>query len=363
MRLRIILCLALSACAAVTVSAEQPDIVNAKVETRSAASGLERVFRAVVEAAPDAAWIAYGVPIVPGNHNLCCYDSYDDPPATVRNCGSCRLEGESSYEVGSRLSRRVELEGPQRLGVFFRVAQKRLLKIRMFSDDCQLDAGGLLLYWLTEVRAAESVDLLSSLVGGKGREEEVGGHLSRSALAAIALTDDPSADRALGGFVAFNQPESLRAAVTFWLGEARGRPGFELLRRVAREDPSEHVRKQAAFGLYASKQPEALQVLIDLAHDDTNVAVRGQALFWLAQKAGEKAARAIVETIAEDPETEVKKRAVFALTQLPPDEGIPLLIRVARTNRNREVRRQAIFWLGQSKDPRALAFIEEMLTH
>jgi hypothetical protein len=37
------------------------------------------------------------------------------------------------------------------------------------------------------------------------------------------------------------------------------------------------------------------------------------------------------------------------------------LIRVAKTNRNVEVRKQAFFWLGQSKDPRATACIEEVL--
>ena len=57
----------------------------------------------------------------------------------------------------------------------------------------------------------------------------------------------------------------------------------------------------------------------------------------------------------------MKKKAVFALTQLPKDEGVPLLIQVARTNRNPVVRKQAIFWLGQSKDPRALRFFEEIL--
>jgi HEAT repeat protein len=46
---------------------------------------------------------------------------------------------------------------------------------------------------------------------------------------------------------------------------------------------------------------------------------------------------------------------------MPKDEGIPLLIEVARTNRNPEVRRKAVFWLGQSRDPRALDFIEEIL--
>jgi len=38
-----------------------------------------------------------------------------------------------------------------------------------------------------------------------------------------------------------------------------------------------------------------------------------------------------------------------------------LLIQVARTHRNPAVRKQPMFWLGQSKDPRALAFFEEIL--
>jgi HEAT repeat protein len=57
----------------------------------------------------------------------------------------------------------------------------------------------------------------------------------------------------------------------------------------------------------------------------------------------------------------VKRQAVFALSQLPKDEGVPLLIEIARNNRNREVRRQAMFWLGQSKDPRAVSFFEQVL--
>jgi HEAT repeat protein len=43
-------------------------------------------------------------------------------------------------------------------------------------------------------------------------------------------------------------------------------------------------------------------------------------------------------------------------------EGVPLLISLARTNKNPVVRKQAIFWLGESRDPRALDFLEEILT-
>ena len=35
---------------------------------------------------------------------------------------------------------------------------------------------------------------------------------------------------------------------------------------------------------------------------------------------------------------------------------------LARSHRNPEVRKQAMFWLGQSHDPRAVKFFEEILT-
>jgi HEAT repeat protein len=101
--------------------------------------------------------------------------------------------------------------------------------------------------------------------------------------------------------------------------------------------------------------------MIAVARNDASSHVRGQALFWLAQKAGKKAVGAISDAIDRDPDTDVKKKAVFALQQLPGGEGVPMLIQVARGNRNPAVRKQAMFWLGQSNDPRALAFFEEVL--
>jgi len=71
---------------------------------------------------------------------------------------------------------------------------------------------------------------------------------------------------------------------------------------------------------------------------------------------------AIEEVLDSDPDAEIRKSAVFALSRLPRDEGVPLLIRTARTHSSRAVREQAFFWLGQSEDPRALAFFEEVLT-
>jgi hypothetical protein len=147
-----------------------------------------------------------------------------------------------------------------------------------------------------------------------------------------------------------------------WLTGVPAAQSIEYLQKLADEQTSNRVTNGAIFALSQHEDPKALDVLIQLAKASPSPHVREQALFWMAQKASARAAAAITDAIQNDPNTEVKKRAVFALSQLPKDEGIPKLIEIARGQRNPEVRKQAFFWLGQSKDPRALAFIEQVLT-
>jgi len=101
--------------------------------------------------------------------------------------------------------------------------------------------------------------------------------------------------------------------------------------------------------------------LIQLAKSDADSRVRAQALFWLAQKAGKKAIGTLNASIENDPNFEVKKKAVFALSQLPREESVPQLVHVADTNSNFAIRKEAMFWLGQTNDPRALDYIEQVL--
>jgi hypothetical protein len=338
--------------AAVPAFAQQPRLSNANVQTRSAAAGLERELRSLMSSVSGAAWVGYAAPMIPGEHNMCCYSSC---------CSGCSLEGRKNSDSTSANRDRVRLEGPSTLYILYRIEQGKVGKIRTFSEDCELDAGGLTFYWLTDVRPAESIALLSNYATAEDKEGSDGRKLSDAAVSAIAFHNDSQADRALESFVATTQSEALRGRTAFWLGNARGRRGYEILRGMLKDDPSSRVRDKVIFALTQSKEPAALQTIIDAAKGDSSSHVRGQALFWLAQKAGQKASEAISQAIENDPETDVKKKAVFALSQMPKDEGIPRLIEVARNNRNAEVRKQAMFWLGQSHDARALAFFEQIL--
>lgn len=358
----------------------QVRIDNGAVTRHNGAAGLERTFRPLVKAANDPYWIAYAVPVVDGDRVMCCWSSssgttWIEGGVSIRSsgdacCGACSIEPGRNDGINitsrDRTTRPVQLEA-SRFSVFYRVVSGAVERVRVFSEDCGLDAGGRAVQWIDDVKASESVALLMSFLPGPERPGAPGASESRSdrvvdaSVTAIALHADASADAALEALVARDRSERLRKKAAFWLGQARGRRGFETLRRLIADDPSTAFRKSAVFALSQSREAEAVPTLIQLAKKDPSPEIRGEALFWLAQKAGRKASDAITDAIENDPETDVKKRAVFALSQLPKDEGVPLLIQVARRNRNPAVRKQAIFWLGQSRDPRALAFFEEVL--
>jgi HEAT repeats len=337
---------------------EMPRIENAKLETPAVGASLAATFREILEKTEKSQWVGYSVDEVTGEHNMCCGNYRDDG-----GCGTCRLENDHSGTNGSTYTNgTVKLEGSQQLVVLYRLEARQVMRIRVASNNCTLDAGGLPFVWLTGVKASESVAFLETFVRAADFEGHGDHQPGREALTAIALHGDASADRALESFVNPDQREELRRQAAFWMGAARGKAGLNALLKMAKTDPSSDVRSHVTFALSVSHEAGALEEMIRMAHDDTSSHVRGQALFWLAQKAGKKAVGTITGAIENDPDTDVKKKAVFALSQLPKDEGVPKLIEVAQTNRNAEVRKQAMFWLGQSNDPRALQFFEKVLT-
>jgi HEAT repeat protein len=350
-----------AAALAAAAAAQQPRLTNGRVTNQPAAT-LQQAFQAAVNGHPDVGWVGYTVPVVAGERTMCCFNSNGNQAC----CGMCSLEpGIEGVSMSTRPQQSqpagvVKLEGPDTMVVLFRVVSRQVERVRVFSEDCALDAGGREVTWLTGVKPTESIALLESMVTTSSTADRRD-RIVDGAISAIALHEDASATVALERLLASSQPPQVRSKVPFWLGNTRGRRGLDILQRVVKDDPSPDVKKKAVFGISQSREPQAVDVLIENAKSNADTAVRSESIFWLAQKAGNKAAAAITERIEQDPDTEVKKKAVFALSQLPKDEGVPLLLKVARTNANPAVRKQAMFWLGQSKDPRALEFFAEVL--
>lgn len=333
---------------------QPPQIRNAKLETVSASGNLQQQISELAARQSGISWIGYAVPAVSGNRTICCSDrGWQDAHGC---CGSCRLESEHNTFSGSRDD--CDDVESRSVTMLYRVEERKIGSIRLFSENCAIDAGGVPVIIVTGVDPKQSISYLSTFVSKDGDS-----HLGKRALDAIAEHADSYADTALDGFVASDYPLKIREHAAFWLGVVRGAHGYATIKKLIESDPDDHFRDKLTFPLSQSKEAQAEEELIKVAKQDSSSRVRGQALFWLAQKAGKKVAGVINDSIENDPDTDVKKKAVFALSQLPDHEGVPKLIEVARNNKNPVVRKQAVFWLGQSGDPRALDFITSVLTH
>lgn len=352
--------------------AQGPRLTNADARPVAATASLAAQIQTLAGQQSEPVWIAYVQPSARPRMQSCC--NGDSSYRGGDCCGACRLEKEGGTTTHSNAPHPapaataagtapapIKLEGSTEIVILARVAEKKVERVRMFSPDCALDAGGLRVYTLTGVTPAASVAWLETLV----RDDEVvprrSERIAGGAIAAIALHRDPAADAALDRIVAPGRARENRRNAAFWLASARGKHGFDVVQRLVKDETDQDLRKHAVFCLTVSDEPGATAVLLDVARTSPSPDVRGQALFWLGNAAGKKAVGAITDAIENDPDTQVKERAVFALSQLPNKEGTPLLIEVAKTNRNPSVRKKAMFWLGQSKDPRALEFFETIL--
>lgn len=239
------------------VASAQPDLLtNARVEVVSASGNLERVFETRVASQSAAAWIAYAVPIARGDRFVCDWS-----------------EGTRGAAPTS-----VKLEGGDRLYVFFRTEARSVNRIRMFSEGCAIDAGGLPLTWVNDVEPGQSVRLLARYVSA-----DMPRRVADGALAALALHDNAAATTVLFESARIGATARLRGQALFWIAQRAGDRAIPAITEALDTDPDTDVKKRAVFALSQLPDGEGVPRLIEVAEHHSNAAVRKQAMFWLGQ--------------------------------------------------------------------------------
>jgi HEAT repeat protein len=344
--------------------AQQPKVSNAQVSVRSGAN-----LQQEVAGTQPATWIGYSIPVA---HRL----------STDWNDGVVRLEG--GYGEDHVIREPKAGDPPPRAVILLRVTAGKIERVQIEDPERQIDGGGLPFVWLSDVRPADSVQVLARAVDASLAEvpaESTERDMKRvedrrlrrvmdSGILAIGLHDTPEATPALRGFTEEKYPEGVREKAAFWLANERGREGFEAVAALLKSDKDDAFRVKLVFDLTLVKgdaKRAATDELLSLAKGEPSAKVRSQAQFWLAQEASRKAegdpriVRTLGDSAKNDPEVAIRKSAVFALSRLPEEQGVPELIEVASTSKDASTRREAIFWLGRAKDPRALAYLEKVV--
>jgi HEAT repeats len=277
------------------VAAQQPRILNGRVTSQPAGS-LQQTFRTVVNAQTDIGWIGYSVPVANRERTMCCWSSGDGTTyfsgsfshGTSPCCGNCKIEPASDTAAGTRQSPApaaaptgpIKLEGSDRMVVLFRIVDRQVERVRAFSEDCELDAGGRQVTWLQDVRPAESVALLESLIGTDAERKN---RITNAALSALAMHAEPTAATTLERLARSHPSTSVRGDAIFWMGQMAGQKAVGTITEAIEKDPETEVKKRAVFALSQLPKSEGVPLLIDVAKKNSNPVVRKQAIFWLGQ--------------------------------------------------------------------------------
>ena len=340
------------------VAAQQPKVVNTQFNSEPAGGGLSATL-ARLQRSTQPLWVGYEMPALPRTNFSACSDLGDAPQSEEGCCGEYQLESPRSGSIARDGVSNAQKPSPASMYVLLRLDHGAIVKVRPANAGCRLNAGGIPFTWLTDVQPDDSVAFLAKLAARPEDSEDK--RATDDALVTLSMHASPAATAALASLAGTSNPPHLREKSAFWLGAQRGHEGFQVLQQLLTKEQEPKLREKLAFDLSINPDPAAVDQLLKMAHSDANPQVRGQAIFWLAQKAGKKAGASITAAIENDPDMQVKKRAVFALSQLPQDDGIPQLMHVADNNSNPAIRKEAIFWLGQSRDPRALEYLEAIL--
>ncbi|MGH8310583.1 MAG: HEAT repeat domain-containing protein, partial [Steroidobacteraceae bacterium] len=211
-------------------------------------------------------------------------------------------------------------------------------------------------FWLAQTRDSRVPGVLRDLVRSGSRElqknavfslTQLGGGEGNAALRELAGSD--------------NTPEEIRSEAIFWLGQKSSSENGQFLRDLFKRVRSSELKDKIIFSLSQQRGTGSEQWLLDIAVDGgESVDVRKQALFWAAQNKSISFDR-LAQLYDRTNETEIKEQLIFGFSQRNSREAVDKLMSIARSDRDKEMRKKAIFWLGQSRDPRVLDFLAEMI--
>jgi HEAT repeat protein len=337
--------------------APPPTIQNGRVDTRQATS-IEREVATAKTQSADPVWVGWRVPVADGQRGGCSTYTNDN----IFRVGEY-LEGQYSNTPSiAPPAGPVSIEGGSGVVMLVRLLDGRIDRLRVVGDDCPLDAGGRTVFWLQGVAPADSLKYLETLLKPvdtmtPAQEQRV----SQSAVSAIALHRDPAADAILDRLATADSDTSLRRAALSSLGSNRGAHGFETIKKLIDSDRFVDARRQLVSALGQTRQPGTADALLAIARKDFDAKTRAEAVYWAPMRGGPRTVPEVTAIIASDTSDEVKQRAVKGLARLPGEDSVPLMLQLARTSTVPVVRKEAVTALGQSKDPRAIAYMEAIL--
>ena len=257
------------------------------------------------------------------------------------------------------LRRRDVCSAPLRRQAVFLISQKRTAEtedvlLDVVRNDPDPRVREQAVFFLSQVPGEKAVTALQNILATSKDTR-----LQERALFALSQHHSPGAAEALRKFTADESaPADLREKAIFWLGQERSPENDEFLRQLFKRSATQSQKERILFSLSQARSPANDRFLTDVAIDASQpIELRKRALFWASQSGG--LTPADLGRMYDSGDRQMREQIIFVLGQRK--DGIDKLLDIARNEKEPALRSKAIFWLGQSRDPRAVKVLQEII--
>jgi hypothetical protein len=358
-------------------------------------------------------WFTYQVEMEPNNGMPCCLSD--------NNASICTLD----EKVTSWSSNSGSDKNSKTLDIYFRINGEVTTDLLFAGKECTVDANSRQVFSIDGVMQEQSIAFLEGIIAGVDTPQK-GKHLVEKAVAGIAMHLGQRAHSALETYTthvnekirheaifwlgqARNKPghESLIAIINdldrsrierkhgvfslsvnsysgasqtlvdyaknhrsediqteslFWLSQNYKDKAGEAIEYVLANSAKQSVKKKAVFSLAQLDNPEGWKQLVAIAKSNSDKKIQAEAIFWLSQNEAENPVSVLLKLAQDENPRLIKDKAIFSISQLPAELSTPALLELIRTSNEKFVKKNVLFWLGQSDDPRAIEYLEQLLT-
>jgi len=214
------------------------------------------------------------------------------------------------------------------------------------------------IFWLGQVRSERAVDLLADVLRNSPDRE-----IKDKAIFALSQHNSARAGQILRDFAERDsENQESREQAIFWLGQKRSEENATYLKTLYGRVRSDGLKEKIIYSLSQQRGFGNPEWVMNIALDSKeSIDMRKHALFWAGQSGA--ATEQFASLYDKMTDQEIKEQLIFVLSQRGRDtKAVDKLMDIARNDRDREMRSKAIFWLGQSKDPRIVKFLEDIIS-
>lgn len=215
------------------------------------------------------------------------------------------------------------------------------------------------IFWLGQTQSERAVTLLEDVLKNSTDKD-----VKDKALFALSQHRSARAGQILRDFAERSTEDSeLREQAIFWLGQKRSEENATYLKGLYTRVRTDALKEKVIFSLSQMRGFGNAEWIMNIALEPKeSIEMRKQALFWAGQTGG-ASTDSFAALYDKMTDFEIKEQLIFVLSQRGRDaKALDKLMDIAKNDRDRELRSKAIFWLGQNRDPRAVKFLEELIS-